>query len=55
MMEFGIGFVTGGVLAGFAVAKSGGMVKTAHQWLANAEAYVKQKVAARAAAFKSKL
>jgi len=54
-MEFGIGFVAGGVLTGFAVAKSGGIVKAAHQWMSIAETYLKEKIAAKTASFKSKL
>jgi hypothetical protein len=41
--EFAIGFVTGGMLAELAVAKSEVAVKVAHEWLMNAEAAVKRK------------
>ena len=54
-MEFGIGLVAGGVLGGTVVAKSGAILSLAHQWLAKAESAAKQKIAARAAALKSKL
>jgi hypothetical protein len=54
-MEFGIGFVTGGLLTGFAAAKSGFLLKAGHAWLAKAEALAKRKAAATAESFKSKL
>jgi hypothetical protein len=54
-MEFGIGFVTGGLLAGFAAAKSGTILKAAHGWLAKTELAAKQKMAAKAAAIETKL
>ncbi len=53
-MEFGIGFVTGGLLTGFAAAKSGSILKAAHGWLAKTEIAVKQKMAAKAAAIDGK-
>jgi hypothetical protein len=54
-MEFGIGFVSGGVLAGLAVAKGGTVVKAAHLWLSKTEASIHRKVDAKVAALKSKL
>jgi len=54
-MEFGIGFVTGGLITGFAAAKSGFLLKTGHALLAKAEASAKRKIAAAEASFKSKL
>ncbi len=54
-MEFGIGFVAGGLLTGFAAAKSGFLLKAGHAWLAKAEASAKRKADATAASFKSKL
>jgi len=54
-MEFGIGFVTGGLITGFAAVKSGFLLKAGHSWLAKAEAVAKRKAAAAAESFKSKL
>jgi hypothetical protein len=54
-MEFGIGFVAGGLLGGIAVAKSGGLVKVAHQWMATADTYLREKITAKVKAFKAKL
>ncbi len=57
-MEFGIGFLTGGLVSGFAVAKSGAMLKSANNWLhgklGSAEAAVKREAAAKAELLKSK-
>ena len=53
-MEFGIGFVTGGLLTGLVAAKSGVILKIAHNWLAKAESSVKLKLEARAEALKVK-
>jgi hypothetical protein len=54
-MEFGIGFLTGGLITGFAAANSGFLLKTGHAWLNKAEAAAKRKVAAKAASLKLKL
>jgi hypothetical protein len=54
-MEFGIGFITGGIVTGFAAAKSRFLLKAAHAWLAKTEAMTKRKMAATAESFESKL
>jgi hypothetical protein len=54
-MEFGIGFLTGGLVTGFAAAKSGFLLRTGHAWLTKAEAAAKRKIAAKAESFKLKL
>jgi hypothetical protein len=54
-MEFGIGFLTGGLVAGFAAANAGFLLRTSHAWLSKAEAAAKRKVAAKAASLKLKL
>lgn len=54
-MEFGIGFLTGGLVTGFAAANSGFLLKAGHAWLTKAEAAAKRKLAAKADSFKSKL
>jgi hypothetical protein len=54
-MEFGIGFVTGGLVAGFAAARRGYLLKTGHALLARAEHAAKRKIEATAEAFRKKL
>jgi hypothetical protein len=54
-MDFAIGFVSGGLLIGLAAAKSGTILKAAHEWLGKAEMTAKQEIAAKAASLKSKI
>jgi hypothetical protein len=54
-MEFGIGFLTGGLITGFAAANSGFLLKAGHAWLGKAEAAAKRKADAKAEALKLKL
>ncbi len=54
-MEFGIGFITGGVLTGVVTANSGTIVKVLRLRLAKCKSAVQQKMAALAAIVKTKL
>lgn len=54
-MEFGCGFVAGGLLTGFVTAKRTSIANTVHGVLGKIESSLKAKVAARRALLKSKL
>jgi hypothetical protein len=58
-MEFAIGFVSGGVVSGFAVAKSAAIFAAAKQlltkWFGTTEAKLKEAAEAKVAALEAKL
>lgn len=54
-MEFGIGFVLGGVSTGVTVANWGHLLKAIQLWKSKIQSAVERKVAAKVAALKSKL
>jgi len=54
-MEFGIGFVLGGVSTGVTVANWGGLCKAIQQWKTRIQSAVQRRVASRVADLKSKL
>ncbi|AXC13577.1 hypothetical protein ACPOL_4302 [Acidisarcina polymorpha] len=54
-MEFGIGFVAGGVLAGLAAANSGAILRLTHAWLSKKESSIEKTMASKADSLKIKL
>jgi hypothetical protein len=54
-MEFGIGFVIGGVSTGVTVAHWDSIAKTLQLWVAKAQSALQRKVAGKVAALRAKL